>query len=122
MTSANLGSAMLILDLKGAFNAVKTAPLITAMKRFGVPDCPRRWIAAFMSERAIRSRRRGVYGDVIRISQGLPQGSPLSPLPSPILFAILLADIGTKWPKTVKIYTDGIQIMARGASPGDTRR
>ena len=55
------------------------------------------------------TRRNGKYSKDLLIEQGLPQGSPLSP----ILFAILISELGRKWPKQIKIYADDIQILIR---------
>ena len=101
-------AAILTMNVKGAYNGVKTEPLLAAMKSIGVPATITKWTRAFLSNRTAKPRRNGVYGREISIPEGLPQGSPASP----ILFAILLADIGKKWPKKVKIFADDIQILS----------
>ena len=101
-------AAILTMDVKGAFNRVKTEALVAAMKRVGVPTTIIKWTRAFLSNRTAKPRRNGVYGREISIPEGLSQGSPASP----ILFAILLADIGREWPKKVKIFADDIQILS----------
>jgi len=102
----NYCRGMLLCDIKGAFNSAKRTPMTEAMEELGFPQEIIKFTTSFMADRRIKPHRNGVYGKEIIVPEGLPQGSPLSP----VLFAILIADIGREDEENPKIYVDDIQI------------
>jgi len=83
-------TAMVLVGIEGAYNACKRASMDQVLTQVRILRELRRWIWDFMTDKEIRPRREGTTGDTFVIKEGLPQGSPLSP----ILFTILLSDIG----------------------------
>ena len=93
--------------MKNAFSSTRT---------LGIPENVRKWTADFMTNTTIVLRRGQVVGSKRVIPEGLPQGSPLSP----VLFAMLMSDIGRAWPNSVKIFADDILVMderVNGSAP-----
>ena len=60
-----------------------------------------------MGNRTVIPKRGKVIGNPFEVLEGLPQGSPISP----ILFAVLLSGIGREFPNNVKIFADDVQVM-----------
>lgn len=98
---------MVLMDIKGACNAVKPTALTRALQQVNLPTRFIMWALDFMTNRIYTPRRSSTQGKPITISSCLPQGSPVSP----ILFAILMSEIERKFPPDVKVYADDIQIL-----------
>lgn len=81
--------ALLILDVKGAFNAVLPGRLIRRLREQGWPPHICRWAASFATGRSVRIRLDGQTGPAEQLEWGLPQGSPASP----ILFILYVAPL-----------------------------
>lgn len=72
--------ALLAIDVSGAYNAVRKAPLLADLKRAGWPVQLRRWAASFMEGRRTQLQVGDYCGEQFGSSVGLPQGSPASQL------------------------------------------
>ena len=70
----------ILMDVSGAFNNVHHERLIHNMHKRKIPVEITKWILSFLSNRTTRMRFNGITTDLIHISAGIPQGSPLSPI------------------------------------------
>ncbi|GFY21796.1 putative RNA-directed DNA polymerase from transposon X-element [Trichonephila clavipes] len=69
------------LDLSKAFDRVwRNKLIIKLFNTFGIRDRALSWIFDFLKDREIRVRFRDSLSKTFRLSQGVPQGSVLSPL------------------------------------------
>jgi len=109
LRSRSLGkpTATLLMDVKNAFPSARVQPMMDSMRQLGIPEAVCKWVKSFMTNTPVQPRRGNFLGKKLIIPEGLPQGSPLSP----ILFAILISEIGRKWSNTVKIFADDIQVV-----------
>ena len=107
-------TAATLMDIKGAFNAARVTPMMNAMQEINVPKALMAWTADFMSNRTLHPRRQGVYGTSFTAKEGLPQGSPVSP----VLFSILLSGITRALPDQIMIYADDILIICKSSNHG----
>ena len=72
-------SMMLALDIEGAYDRVWHEGLLAKLADLAVPPALVGWIHAFLSDRFM-SLRVGEVVERRRLSMGVPQGSPLSPI------------------------------------------
>ncbi|GFW55923.1 probable RNA-directed DNA polymerase from transposon BS [Trichonephila clavipes] len=78
------------LDLSKAFDRVwRNKLIIKLFNTFGIRDRALAWIFDFLKDREIRVRFRDSLSKTFRLSQGVPQGSVLSPL----LFSLYIVGI-----------------------------
>ncbi|GFV46393.1 probable RNA-directed DNA polymerase from transposon BS [Trichonephila clavipes] len=83
-------SFAVFLDLSKAFDRVwRNKLIIKLFNTFGIRDRALSWIFDFLKDREIRVRFRDSLSKTFRLSQGVPQGSVLSPL----LFSFYIAGI-----------------------------
>jgi hypothetical protein len=109
-------TALLFVDVKGAFDYVSANQLLAMCKKLKLPLALIRWISFFLSQRSIQLRFNGKTQPLQRIRIGIPQGSPISP----ILFLLYIRDICKRRPDTFTFsYIDDICI---GASARSTKK
>ncbi|SNX85028.1 uncharacterized protein MEPE_03736 [Melanopsichium pennsylvanicum] len=72
--------AILLADVKGAYNAVLPGPLAHDLTAAGIPAHVIKWATSFMANRTTRLSIGGILSDLIPVPVGLPQGSPVSQL------------------------------------------
>lgn len=70
----------LFLDVKSVFLSVHTTRLWYTLKEKGCPLYLRRTILAFLTNRSTKMCMQDFISDTFAIENGLPQGSPLSPI------------------------------------------
>jgi hypothetical protein len=70
-----------------------------------------KWTVDFMSDREIYPRRGETQGNPFKIDDGLPQGSPASP----VIFSLLLSP-AVKDKENRYAYADDVSVMAKGSS------
>ncbi|KAI0997973.1 hypothetical protein K3495_g10217 [Podosphaera aphanis] len=87
---------MATLDIKGAFDAVLPGRLIKRLREQGWPAQLCNWITSFVSNREVCIRLDGQTGKSIVTDRGLPQGSPVSPIPFMLYIAPLFKLDGLK--------------------------
>ncbi|KAF4233525.1 hypothetical protein CNMCM6805_009182 [Aspergillus fumigatiaffinis] len=81
---------LIAIDLKGAFNGVKTVSLNARLEAKGIPATARKWINSFMENRYANITFDDFHTEVSPLENaGLAQGSPLSP----ILFGFFNSDL-----------------------------
>lgn len=76
----NLKSAAVFLDITKAFDSVWHKGLLYKMKKIGTPDHLVHFTRQFLENRQICVKLNEEISDSFTPTQGLPQGSPLSPL------------------------------------------
>jgi ribonuclease HI len=106
-------TALLFVDVKGAFDHVSANQLLAMCKKLKLPLALIRWINFFLSERSVQLRFNGQTQPLQRVKIGIPQGSPISP----ILFLLYIRDICKTRPDTFTFsYIDDICIGASAMS------
>lgn len=76
----NQKSAAIFLDIKKAFDCVWHRGLLYKLKKIGTPDHLVHFIRQFLENRQLAVKVNEEISRVFAPQQGLPQGSPLSPL------------------------------------------
>ena len=69
---------LLLLDIRGAFDNIKTESIISAMSRAGIPKEIQQWYAAYLKDRYSTVEQSGT-SVTFQITDGTPQGGVLSP-------------------------------------------
>lgn len=115
-------ASLLQLDIKGAFDTVDHCRLLQVLTERGYPAWVVRWARSFLEARSARLYFDGATSEVLPVTAGVPQGSPLSPL-------LFLHYIGTLYEKlaahpqlVIVGYADDTNLMAIGESPEATSR
>lgn len=73
-------AALLLLDVKGAFDAVSHSALLNRLRLQGWPLQIRGWIGSFLADRTITLHYGAAKTGPATPHGGLPQGSPISPI------------------------------------------
>ena len=84
-------ASLLQLDLRGAFDTVSHNHLLHTLRQLGYPPKIVRWIKSYLSAVA-RLRFDGLESELLEVTTGVPQGSPLSP----ILFILFISTLYRK--------------------------
>jgi len=82
-------TAVLLMDVKGAFPHVAKGNLIKRMEEMGFEADLVSWVESFMEERKVIMSMDGKEGDSMDVETGVQQGSPVSPA----LFVIYLSGL-----------------------------
>ena len=77
------------MDVKGAFDHVSKPRLLNRMMELQLDPCLIRWRESFLSDRRVSMVIDGEPMIEYRVTMGMPQGSPVTP----ILFAIYLSGV-----------------------------
>jgi hypothetical protein len=72
-------TGLLLLDISGAYDTVLHPVLIERLLHFEVPDYLTNWIRCFRMRRTTVLYWHGFCSERYKLTQGVPQGSPLSP-------------------------------------------
>lgn len=110
---------LLSLDIQKAYERVGVTVVAGRLRKWGLDAPSIRLVVNFMSNRTITTRVNGHQSVPLRLDNGLPQGSPLSP----VLFLVYTADMidhlgELPGIKTV-VYADNLYIMAKGEGAVD---
>ncbi|XP_054720777.1 uncharacterized protein LOC129230404 [Uloborus diversus] len=103
------------LDLSKAFDRVWKNKLICKLHTiFNISGKMLPWLADFLRARYIRVKFRDIISSKVRLSQGIPQGSVLSPT----LFSLFITgiEIGDNTKKCTGLYADDIIIWSTSGS------
>ena len=105
-------ASLLITDIKGAFDSILRNRLTLRLRQQGWPTWLIRWVSSFQSDRSIIVRLGDFTSDSSRLTCGLPQGSPASP----VLFLLYIAPLlkVLKNPERTFGYADDIGRLACG--------
>ena len=91
-------TVMALLDYSKAYDRTWRERLLSKLHDYGTPRQMTRWIAAFLRTRTAEVVINGTKSKRVRLKQGLPQGSVLSPL----LFILFINDITKDIPADVE--------------------
>jgi hypothetical protein len=112
--------AVLLMDVKGAFDHVSRGRLLARMVAMRIESNLVRWVDSFLQNRRIRMVIDGCELEEREVRTGIPQGSPVSP----ILFAIYLSGVFSAVESSVPYtqalsFADDVAWMVRGKDVGD---
>ena len=82
-------ASLLQLDLKGAFDRVDWTWLLHSLREMGLPRRLILWLKSYFEDRTVRLRFDGATSEPRTLTQGTPQGSPLSP----VLFILFISSL-----------------------------
>ena len=107
----HLRTVMALFDYSKAYDRTWRELLLHKMLDLGVPITITRWVAAFLRTRTAQVLINGTLSSNVRMKQGLPQGSVLSP----ILFIIFINDIVKDLPEdvTATLFADDAAVYTQ---------
>ena len=101
----------IFIDLRKAFDTVDHATLLSNLPAYGINGRELRWIESYLFNRKHFVVFDRISSDVESTAYGVPQGSILGP----ILFSLLINDIGLQLEKcSVMLYADDTVIFTAG--------
>jgi hypothetical protein len=83
---------LLALDWRKAFDSINANGLLSALKRFGIPQFLLDIISSIYSDREFRVNECGIQSDTHKQQAGICQGCPLSPFLVIIVMTVLMRD------------------------------
>lgn len=89
----------LTFDIKGYFNFVNHKRLLHELRKRRIPVEYVRWVASFLSQREAAICLDGIRGDMKPVQNGIPQGSPVSPILAAFYTAELIEKFQTDSPQ-----------------------
>ena len=103
-------AVMALLDYSKAYDRTWRERLLLKISELGAPQQIIRWISAFLRTRTAEVNINNTLSKRVRMKQGLPQGSVLSPL----LFLLYINDIGKDVPEEVEhlLFADDASLVA----------
>ena len=109
-----LRTVMAQFDYSRAYDRTWREKLLLKLSDLGAPSQIIRWISAFLRTRTAQVMINGTLGKRVRVKQGLPQGSVLSPL----LFLIFINDITKELPDGVEccLFADDAAVYCSDVS------
>jgi len=101
-------TAMLALDWAKAFDSINVGAMITALRRFGLPEKVLRIIGHIYEDRLFSVTNGGTCSSTRRQCSGISQGCPLSPFLFVMLMSVMMKDaVGTLCPESQALYGKG---------------
>ena len=88
-----LVASVLAIDIKGFFDHVNRRRLIRILWEAGFPIPIVRWVESFLTDRQAAVKVDGYIGDMLPVHNGIPQGSPISPILSVLYSAGIILEI-----------------------------
>ena len=106
-TAWNAGkvTSALTFDIKGYFDFVNHGRLLSELKRKNIPLEYVKWTASFLSNREAAICIDGRCGDMQPVDNGIPQGSPVSPILAAFYSAELLEKFATPHEQPLRDFT-----------------
>ena len=98
----NMKTAVVLFDFSCAFDLVDVDRLMNRMLDLGFGRELRNWIQSYLTSRKAYVEVNGKMSEVVTLEFGTPQGSIISPL----LFLILISDMGAKFDGLLVGYAD----------------
>lgn len=94
----NLVTSALTIDIKGYFDFVNHGRLLHVLRKKGIPLPMVRWVASFLSDRQAAVCIDGMRGKMAPVENGIPQGSPVSPILAAFYSAELIEQMQEPFP------------------------
>lgn len=82
-------ATLLCMDIAGAYDNASRRRLLHNLRKRRIPEIIVRWVASFLKERTTNIRVLEGESPYFDVTEGIPQGSPVSP----ILFLFFIADL-----------------------------
>ena len=108
-------TALCLVDFTGAFDTVWRARLLNKLLVKGLPPGLVKWVKSFLEDRRSFVQLEGGSSKKVRLYDGVPQGSILSP----ILFAIFIDDLTDAIKATgarIALYADDVAIWTQSTN------
>ena len=103
------------LDFMKAFDTVPHKRLIGKLNSYGIGYYTLRWIYAFLSDRLQQVNVNGTNSEWANITNGIPQGSVLGPIP----FVLYINDLPENIVSNVYMFADDTKVFKTMTSPND---
>ena len=115
-------ATLLQLDIKGAFDTVNHTRLLHTLQLLGFPLWAVRWVHSFLTDRTASLSFDSETTPPLRVTAGVPQGSPLSA----ILFLLYTASLYTQLQEHTGLiavgFADDLNLLAFGKDTQETCR
>ena len=106
--------SVLLFDIQGFYDNIRSARVVHLFSIFGFPSSVAGWMSSFLSQRSVTLNFNGWTSDLLSLTGGTPQGSPLSPIVSAVYTAPLLIT-AKQWPDcSLNLYVDDGGLAASG--------
>ena len=103
------------LDFMKAFDTVPHKRLIGKLNSYGIGYYTLRWIYAFLSDRLQEVNVNGTNSEWANITNGIPQGSVLGPIPC----VLYINDLHENIVSNVYMFADDTKVFKTMTSPND---
>ena len=101
----------IFIDLEKAYDMIWKDGLLYKLRKLGIENEMYRWIDDFLTDRTIQVKIGNELSDVIKLENGTPQGSVLSP----VLFLIMINDLPDPEDEVkLSIFADDCSIWRSG--------
>ena len=101
----------IFIDLERAYDMIWKDGLLYKLRQLGIENEMYRWIDAFLTDRTIQVKVGNELSTVIRLDNGTPQGSVLSP----VLFLVMINDLPDPGDEVkLSIFADDCSIWRSG--------
>ena len=111
--ASKLYTAVVYIDLKGAFDCVWHIGLLYKLCKIGVTGSILLWLQNYLSDRKIQVRVSGFLSSEVSMDCGVPQGATLSALS----FNVMMSDFPSSNYATNLIFADDVTVVSTNKDP-----
>jgi hypothetical protein len=106
---------LILFDIQGFFDNINGDHAVRMLEIMGFSEHLCKWARAFLAPRTACLRFNDASSEVFEITNGVPQGSPMSPILSAVFTSLMLETLNNRWTdKTVNLYVDDGAIFTSG--------